>query len=86
MGKKSSRKSSRKNSEIEESKIQSEPIVELYESDLVKLKKENQKAMESAVKKMSTQVKQRIEPKQIISAVKALQNYFEKKHTSEKKK
>ena len=54
MVKKSSRKSSRKNSEIEESKIEKEPIVELYESDLVKLKKENQKAMESAVKKMSS--------------------------------
>jgi len=54
MVKKSSRKSSRKNSEIEESKIEKEPIVELYESDLVKLKKENQKAMESAVKKMNS--------------------------------
>lgn len=59
MVKKTQKKTSRKNSEVEESKIEEEvaPVEELYESDLVKLKKENQKAMESAVKKMGTEVK-----------------------------
>ena len=53
MVKKTTKKSSRKSSEIEETKIQEEePVEELYESDLVKLKKENQKAMESVVKQM----------------------------------
>lgn len=55
MVKKTSKKSSRKNSEIEETKVQKEePVEELYESDLVRLKKENQKAMESAVKQLNT--------------------------------
>ena len=46
-----------------------------YESDLVKLKKENQKAMEKAVSQMELKVKQEVKSKQIVQAVKALQKY-----------
>ena len=56
MGKKTSRKSSSEaptSAKFEESKV----VSEIYESDMVKMKKENAKAMEKAVKKMDSQVK-----------------------------
>ena len=63
---KSAKKTSRKSSEViesvEETKVQ-EIQEEIYESDLVKLKKENQKAMDKQVKLISTSVKQNLEGK-----------------------
>ena len=60
MGKKTSRKSSSEaptSAKFEESKI----VSEIYESDMVVLKKENQKAMEKAVKKMEGEIKQNLD-------------------------
>lgn len=50
--------------------------MELYESDLVKLKKENAKLMEKSIKRMDNEVKKNLDQKQVILAVKALQKYF----------
>jgi len=47
-----------------------------YESDLVKLKIENQKTMNKSISKMESHVKQSISAKQVTSAIKALQKYF----------
>lgn len=59
MGKKTSRKSS---SEAPIAKSEESKIVEdLYESDMVKLKKENAKAMDKAIKKMDKEVKQNLD-------------------------
>lgn len=52
---------------------------ERYESDLVKLKKENQKAMEKAVSQMESKVKQEVKAKQIVMAIKALQKFAQQK-------
>ena len=60
MGKKTSRKSSSEaptSGKFGESKI----VSEIYESDMVVLKKENQKAMEKAVKKMDGEIKQNLD-------------------------
>jgi len=62
-----------KHAEVEETKAVDD---ERYESDLVRLKKENAKAMERSISNMNAQVKQSIEQKQIIAAVKALQKHF----------
>ena len=51
---------SRKNSAIEESKAVE---AEVYESDLVKMKKENQKIMDKAVKRMESSVKSSLNSK-----------------------
>ena len=51
---------SRKNSAIEESKVVE---AEVYESDLVKMKKENQKIMDKAVKRMESSVKSSLNSK-----------------------
>ena len=52
---------------------------ERYTSDLVKLKIENQKTMNKSISKMESSIKQSVEPKQVVSAVKALQKYFKAK-------
>tara|TARA_B110000503_G_C6990092_1_gene346964 strand:+ start:46 stop:228 length:183 start_codon:yes stop_codon:yes gene_type:complete len=60
MGKKTSRKLSSEApaaEKFEESKI----VSEIYESDMVVLKKENAKAMQKAVKKMDGEVKQNLD-------------------------
>jgi len=58
----------------EESKVAEDE--QRYTSDLVKLKVENQKVMDKSIKTMQAEVKQTLEAKQVISAVKALQKYF----------
>ena len=67
----------------EESKVVAQE--ELYESDLVRLKKENQRAMELATKDMTSQVKKNMSQKQVVSAVKALQKFFTAKAEGTKK-
>lgn len=67
------KKSSRKSSAVEEVKAVDE---DRYMSDLVKLKIENQKTMEKAIAKMESKIKQSVDPKQVLSAVKALQKHF----------
>ena len=74
-------KQRKKSTEIEESKIVEAPVEniesERYESDLVKLKKENKKIMDKSIKNMETKVKQNVDQKQVISAIKALQKHFQ---------
>lgn len=60
MGKKTSRKLSSEDqasAKFEEAKV----VTEIYQSDMVQLKKENAKAMEKAVKKMDGEVKQNLD-------------------------
>ena len=61
--------------ELEETKIQE---IQPYESDFVKLKKENAKIFESKTKAMDLAVKGNVDMKQALSAIKALQKYFKK--------
>lgn len=49
---------------------------DLWESDLVKMKKENQKVMQKAVSSMESEIKQNLDMKQAQSAIKALQKYY----------
>lgn len=55
---------------------------EIYESDLVKLKKENAKKFDAHLKKTQKQVLESVDAKQVNLAIKALQ----KLHTQSKKK
>ena len=81
---KKSRKQSGEEQHTEEAKgVEAEPV-EL--SDAVLVKKENAKQMKAAVKKMESHVKQSLDSKQIISAVKALQKYQKKKTEAGAKK
>ena len=60
MGKKTSRKESSEapvSGKFEEAKV----VSEIYQSDMVQLKKENAKAMEKSVKKMDGEVKQNLD-------------------------
>tara|TARA_B110000285_G_C14636234_1_gene385651 strand:- start:288 stop:467 length:180 start_codon:yes stop_codon:yes gene_type:complete len=52
-----------------------------FESDLVKLKKENAKVMAKNMTVMESEVKKNIDVKQVISAVKALQKFFKSKQS-----
>jgi len=81
MGKKTSRKSS------SEAPLKKEEIAtdnDLFESDLVKLKKENAKLMSKNMSKMESEVEKNIDTKQVISAVKALQKFFKSKQDEQK--
>lgn len=81
MGKKTSRKSS------SEAPLKNEEIAtdnDLFESDLVKLKKENAKLMSKNMSKMESEVEKNIDTKQVISAVKALQKFFKSKQDEQK--
>lgn len=90
MGKKVSRKQSGEEASVKQSSRKSSAVEEVkaveedrYTSDLVKLKVENQKTMEKAISKMQSSVKQSVDSKQVLSAVKALQKHF--KQQKEKK-
>ena len=60
MGKKTSRKLSSE-APVEEKFEESKVVSDIYESDMVKMKKENAKAMEKATKKMDGEVKQNLD-------------------------
>lgn len=49
---------------------------EIEQGLIVKIKKENDIAIKKSIKKMELAVKQNIDMKQVISAVKSLQEYF----------
>jgi ribosome biogenesis protein UTP30 len=52
---------------------------EVYESDMVKLKKVNQKLMTKSIQKASGNVKAKVDMKGVVSAIKALQQSASKK-------
>jgi len=49
---------------------------QIYESDLVKLKKENAKKFEAHLKETRKAVGDKVDQKQVLLAVKALQKYW----------
>lgn len=76
------KQSSRKSSAVEEVKAVEE---ERYTSDLVQLKVENQKLMNKAISKMDSSVKQSVDSKQVLSAIKALQKHFKQQKDKKSK-
>jgi hypothetical protein len=86
------KKTSRKNSSEAAAKPQEKKVqevveeVELYESDLVKLKKENAKVLEKSISKMEGEIKKNLDSKQVVLAAKALQKVFKSKKTESQKK
>jgi len=67
---------------VEESKVVEE---ERYQSDLVRLKMENQKIMNKSVSQMESNIKKTLEAKQVITAAKALQKYYKSNQEKGKK-
>jgi hypothetical protein len=59
--------------------------LDIYESDLVKLKKENAKQMEAALKKEKKKVVDSLDQKQVAAAAKALQNFYKKNKKTDRK-
>lgn len=78
------KKTSRKTSSEAPIKAEEEKVIDdsdKFESDLVKLKKENAKVMAKNMTLMESEVKKNIDVKQVITAVKALQKFFKSKQS-----
>ena len=78
------KKTSRKTSSEAPIKAEEEKVIDdsdKFESDLVKLKKENAKVMAKNMNLMESEVKKNIDVKQVITAVKALQKFFKSKQS-----
>ena len=85
------KKTSRKNSNEAHSKekiLEGENAIDdsdLFESDLVQLKRENAKILEKSITKMNGEIKKNLEAKQVILAAKALQKFFKSKQSEASK-